>query len=55
MGRVSSRHDQGSEEDYDEGGFDDVAEDGKGMDEMEKLRAAMANQKLKAPKFNNKV
>ena len=37
-GRASSRApDQNSEEDYDEGGFDDVNED-QGVDEMEKLR-----------------
>ena len=51
-GRASSRApDQNSEEDYDEGGFDDVNED-QGVDEMEKLRLAMAKEKAKAQKFN---
>jgi hypothetical protein len=52
-GASSRAPDQNSEEDYDEGGFDDdvVAEDN-GVDEMEKLRLAMAKEKAKAQKFN---
>ena len=50
-GASSRAPDQNSEEDYDEGGFDDVNED-QGVDEMEKLRLAMAKEKAKAQKFN---
>lgn len=42
-----------SDDNYDDG-FEEKGADDDGMDEMEKIRQAMARQKEKATKFNNK-
>lgn len=50
--RQDTQNDDNSNEDYNED-FDDKVEDD-GLDEMERIRQAMAKEKLKAQKFKEK-
>ena len=50
--RQDTQNDDYSNEDYDEN-FDDKVEDD-GLDEMERIRQAMAKEKIKAQKFKEK-